>query len=88
MLSGNTTGSDGSATLETNGDYVDVVGFTVTGPACIGIQPAGQSGRVLYNYIHTVAQASGGCGPGVGGGGIAPGEGGGTDVNDQIQRPL
>jgi len=80
ILSDSSTGSDGSATLYASGEYVDIVGFTITGPACIGIQPAGSNEKVLYNYVYNVAQGSGQCGNGVGGGGIAPGEGGGQNV--------
>ena len=48
-------GSDGNnGVWENNGDYVDIVGFDVTGPNGVGIYNRGSQVRIMNNRVHDI----------------------------------
>src|SRR5439155_932121 len=58
----------GAYTMWTNkGNYVDIVGFDVTGDGHIGINNTGSFDRIIDNHVHNIP-VPGGCTDGMGGG--------------------
>jgi len=84
IFSAPTNSSDGDMTIWSDGEYVDWVGFNVSGLSCSGLYTTGQYNRIVYNQVHDIDNTSSApaCGNGTGGGGIDFGEGNGA--NDTI----
>jgi hypothetical protein len=60
-------GNNGGTTWTVAGNYVDVIGFDVSGNGNIGIYSTGTSDHIMGNHVHDIQQ----CGPvGAGGAGI------------------
>ena len=60
-------GNNGGTTWTVAGNYVDVIGFDVSGNGNIGIYSIGTSDHIMGNHVHDIPQ----CGPvGSGGAGI------------------
>jgi parallel beta-helix repeat protein len=61
------------ATWQNYGDYVDIIGFDISGAGSLGIMNLGSHVRIIGNHVHDIPARSG-CVDGMGGAGIDNGE--------------
>jgi hypothetical protein len=72
---------------DTKGNYVDILGFDITGSGRIGILAEGGNMKLNYNYIHDLT-VSGGCNGGGGGAIVSTGSVGNVTMDSNIVKNI
>jgi len=72
---------------DSKGNYVDILGFDITGSGRIGILAEGGNMKMRYNYIHDLT-VSGGCNGGGGGAIVSTGSVGNVTMDSNIVKNI
>jgi hypothetical protein len=72
---------------DSKGNYVDILGFEITGSGRIGILAEGGNMKINYNYIHDLT-VSGGCNGGGGGAVVSTGSVGNVTMDSNIVKNI